>query len=233
MTPLRIRYRFVLPDGAPEVFDLFFDAGDFKLLNPRPAQLPFWTELGCNQCENCPLKASDTPHCPVAVQLVGVIERLERVVSFEQVRVDVYSPERAVSQETTAQQALSSMLGLIMASSGCPRTQFLRPMARFHLPLATEAETIYRTLSMYALARLMRPMQEDAAPEAEPFANLKQLYEELHIVNRGVTRRLGAATRNDPARNAVVLLDAYATLLPHALEQSLDELRPLFRAFPI
>jgi hypothetical protein len=48
------------------------------------------------------------------------------------------------------------------------------------------------------------------------------------VVNRGMSRRLGAATQTDPARNAIALLDAYTTLLPAALESSLAELRPLF-----
>jgi hypothetical protein len=224
MTPLRIRYRFILPDGSHERFDLFFDARDFRLLNPHPPQLPFWTELGCNQCENCPLKPAEHPHCPVAVQLVGVIERLERVVSYDQVRVDVRTAERLVSQETTAQQALSSLLGLIMAASGCPRTAFLRPMARFHLPLSSELETLYRSAAAYALSQLLHAGQA----RDNTFEGLKAAYAQLHKVNRGMARRLGAATRNDPARNAVVLLDAYTTLLPEAIDQSLAEMRPLF-----
>ncbi len=231
MTPLRIRYRFILPDASHERFDLFFDAHDFRLLNPAPRPLPFWTELGCNQCENCPLKPAEHPHCPVAVQLVGVIERLERVVSYDQVRVDVRTAERLVSQETTAQQALSSLLGLIMAASGCPRTAFLRPMARFHLPLASEIETLYRSAAAYALLQLLRA---DSGESAEiSFEGLKAGYAELHKVNRGIARRLGAATRNDPARNAVVLLDAYTTLLPEAIDQSLAEMRPLFETLDI
>jgi len=58
-------------------------------------------------------------------------------------------------------------------------------------------------------------------------------------VNRDMSRRLGAATRSDPARNAIALLDSYTTLLPAALERSFDELKPLFgawqteRKFPI
>jgi hypothetical protein len=229
MTPVRIRYRFVLPDGSHERFDLFFDERDFRLLNPHPPQLPFWTALECNQCENCPLKAADHPQCPVAVHLVGVIEKLERVVSYDQVRVDVRTTERLVSQETTAQQALSSLLGLIMAASGCPRTAFLRPMARFHLPVSSEPETIYRALAAYALDQMMH--LNGAAPDAA-FTGLKNAYAELHKVNRGIARRLGAATRNDPARNAVVLLDAYTTLLPAAIDRSLEEMRPLFRVAP-
>jgi hypothetical protein len=46
-----------------------------------------------------------------------------------------------------------------------------------------------------------------------------------------MARRLGAATRTDPAQNAMALLDSYTTLLPAALEGSLDELRPLFDAW--
>jgi len=45
-----------------------------------------------------------------------------------------------------------------------------------------------------------------------------------------MSRRLGAATRADPARNAMAPLDSYTTLLPAALERSVDELKPLFNA---
>jgi len=228
MTPARIRYRFVLPDGRRESFDLYFDARDFRLLNPHPAELPFWTALGCNQCENCPLQAESHPQCPVAVHLVGVIERLERLVSYDQIRVDVHTAERTVTHETTAQQALSSLLGLIIATSGCPRTEFLRPMARFHLPLSSETETIYRSVTMFALAELLKP-GNGASPDTR-LEGLKRAYSELHRVNRGLARRIGAATGSDPARNAVALLDAYATLLPNAIEQSLADMRPLFGA---
>jgi hypothetical protein len=48
-----------------------------------------------------------------------------------------------------------------------------------------------------------------------------------------MSRRLGAATRTDPARNAMALLDAYTTLLPAALAGSLEELRPLFDAWRV
>jgi hypothetical protein len=228
MTPVRIRYRFVLPDGRRESFDLQFDPQDFHLLNPRPAELPFWTALDCKQCENCPLRVESHPQCPVAVHLVAIIERLERLVSYDQVRIDVVTAERTVTHETTAQQALSSLLGLIIATSGCPRTEFLRPMARFHLPLASEAETLYRSVTMYALAELIRA-GNGATPDSG-LEGLKRAYGELHRVNRGLSRRIGAATGGDPARNAVALLDAYTTLLPNAIEQALADMRPLFGA---
>jgi len=69
------------------------------------------------------------------------------------------------------------------------------------------------------------------ARDQHGFSTLEILYENLHVVNRDMSRRLGAATRADPARNAMALLDAYTTLLPAALESSLEELKPLFDAW--
>ena len=94
------------------------------------------------------------------------------------------------------------------------------------MPFASEAETVYRSVCMFLLARYLA-----GAGDVHGFAPLKELYENLHVVNRDMSRRLGAATRTDPARNAMALLDSYTTLLPAALESSLEELKPLFDAW--
>ena len=101
-------------------------------------------------------------------------------------------------------------------------------MARFHVPLASELETIYRSVTMYALAQLMKA--SNGSRVDLKLDGLKEAYAQLHKVNRGLARRIGAATGSDPARNAVVLLDAYTTLLPTASDQSLADMRPLFDA---
>lgn len=224
----RIQYRFDLSDGSQKLFDFWFDAIDFRLTNPAPAEPPFWTALGFNQCANCPLNARDTPHCPPALQMADAVERLAGLVSYDTVAVTVVQPGRTVSAEISAQQALSSVMGLIMATAGCPWTDLLRPMARFHLPFADEQETVYRIVTMYLLARELH-----GSTPAAGFERLSVLYENLHLVNHAMARRLGAATRTDPARNAMALLDSYTTLLPAAIEASLDELRPLFDSWKI
>jgi len=221
--PQRIRYRFDLPDGSQKSLEFSFDAADFRLSNAAPAAPPFWTALTFNQCANCPLNAADHPHCPAALQMASAIELFKTLASFETVGVTVTQAERTVYAQTTAQLAMSSVLGLIMATAGCPWADRFRPMARFHLPFATEAETVYRSISMFLLARELA-----GANRTQGFAALENLYENLHVVNRGMSRRLGAAARTDPAQNAMALLDAYATLLPAALESSLEELKPLF-----
>jgi hypothetical protein len=224
--PQRIGYRFDLPDGSQKSLEFTFDATDFRLSNAPPAAPPFWTDLKFNQCANCPLNAAEHPHCPAALQMVRAVEPLKALVSFDTVGVTVTQAERTIYAETTVQLAMSSVLGLVMATSGCPWTDRFRPMARFHLPFASEMETVYRSVCMFLLARELT-----GAPHDSGFAPLEDLYENLHVVNRDMSRRLGAATRTDPARNAMALLDAYTTLLPAALESSLEELKPLFGAW--
>jgi hypothetical protein len=224
--PQLIRYRFDLPDGSRKTLDFRFDPKDFRLRNPAPADPPFWTELEFSQCANCPLSKAEHAHCPAALQMASAVETLKALVSFDTVGVTVTQAERTIYAQTSAQQALSSVLGLIMATAGCPWTDRLRPMARFHLPFASEPETVYRSICMYLLAREL-----DGADGSTGYAALEALYQNLHLVNRDMSRRLGAATRTDPARNAMALLDAYTTLLPAALDSSLEELKPLFGAW--
>ena len=228
---LRIRYGFDLPNGSKKHVDLCFDPKNFRLTNEVPAEPPFWTELKFSQCANCPLNSEEHTHCPSALHMAPAVELLKELVSFDTVGVTVTQAERTVHAETSAQQALSSVLGLIMATSGCPWTDKLRPMARYHLPFASEAETVYRSVCMFLLARELLGRELAGADESSGFARLKDLYENLHVVNRDMSRRLGAATRTDPARNAMALLDSYTTLLPAALESSLQELKPLFDAW--
>ena len=223
---LTITYRFDLPDGSAKTLEFAFDAVDFKMLKAPPDPPPFWTELAFSRCANCPLDEKLNPHCPAALQIASTLEPLNALVSFDSVGVTVTQAERTAYAQTSAQQAMSSVIGLVMATSGCPWTDHLRPMARFHLPFASEAETVYRSIGMFLLARAIA-----GSDESQGFAALEALYENLHVVNRDMSRRLGAAARTDPARNAMALLDAYTTLLPAALEHSLDELRPLFDAW--
>jgi hypothetical protein len=225
--PLRIRYRFDLPDGSQKTLDFYFDATTFKLQNPPPADPPFWTELKFNRCSNCPLNEQDHPHCPAALQMASALEPLKALVSFDTVGVTVLQFERQVYAETTVQQAMSSVFGLLMATAGCPWTDRLRPMARFHVPFAGDTETLYRSVSMYLLSRELVPREKRGA-DPGGFVALEELYRNLHVVNRDMSRRLGAAASTDPARNALALLDSFTLLLPAALEHSLEELQPLF-----
>ena len=52
--------------------------------------------------------------------------------------------------------AIRSLIGLIMALSGCPHMEFFKPLARFHLPWASLEETTLRSASIYLLMQFFK-----------------------------------------------------------------------------
>src|SRR5690606_28055675 len=228
MSSVAIKYRIILPDSRERVFTLQLDKDSALLVSPGPYESPAWTRLAFHQCEGCPLQAADAVPCPAALHLSGVIDGFADLVSYDTVRVTVESEERSVTATLSAQQALSSLMGLIMASSGCPRTAVFRPMARFHLPFSSGAETAYRVASMYLLAQHF--VARDGGSPDVTLERLERVYSGMHAVNRGMAQRLRAASRQDAVVNAIVLLDVYSSLVPAAIHDILEEMRPAFAA---
>jgi hypothetical protein len=229
MSALKIVYRFSLARFQPEhVFELQLDRDSGLFADPPPSSAPAWTQLDFHQCSGCPLAMSESPQCPAAVRLATVIDRFADVVSFNQIQVTVETEERLISTKTTAQQALASLIGLVLASSGCPRMAVFRPMARFHLPFSSDVETTYRVASMYLMAQHYGA-REGRAPDVE-LKDLAMVYRGVHQVNVGLVQRLRAATHQDAIVNAVVLLDVYTSLVPAALDELLNEIKPTFEA---
>jgi hypothetical protein len=192
----------------------------------EPAALPDWTRLEHRQCKNCPLSPEHTPHCPMAVQFVKLVDNFGTLPSYTEVEVEVETPERRVLKSTTLQRGIGSLMGLLAASSACPHTTFLKPMAHFHLPFSNEDETIFRVASMYLLAQYLRGPQ-DGPPDWE-LAHLKDHYEQLQTVNAAMAVRLRGVGKEDGTINALILLDLLAKALPYSIDEALDEVRGLF-----
>lgn len=221
-----IQYRITLPDGRVEVFDLNFDSHFINLLNNIPETLPEWTKLEFEQCSHCPLRPEESLHCPLAANLVNIIVHFDRLMSYESIHLEVVTENRTISKETTAQEALSAMMGLVIPTSGCPYTAYFKPMARFHLPLASADETIYRATSMYLLAQYF--LKKEGQPADLEFDGLKTIYQNMQTLNAAIAERLRAGSKTDSSVNALVLLDMFTMVLPIAIEESLEEIKHLF-----
>lgn len=225
--PLSIRYALALPDGARHVLDFEIDSTTMELHRPVVAKPPEWTDLDRHRCPHCPLTAEQTPQCPVALNLVTVMETLGALWSCDTLHLEARVGERTVAAETSAQRAASSIMGLVIATSGCPHTHFLKPMARFHQPLIDTEETMFRVLATYALAELA------LEAKGEPFElqHLTALFQRLEVVNLHMIKRLRMAHKTDVGLNAVIILDTYAKHLPLNLDDKFAELRRLFGPF--
>ena len=229
MESIRIEYRFNLDPQTRETITLFFDAESFEPLTEARRGLPRWTELRFHRCPHCPLNADCETHCPVAVSLVDVVERFSTVLSYDEIDLEVVTEERRVLQRTTAQAAISSLIGLLMATSGCPHTSYFKPMARFHLPMASEAETLFRAAGMYLLAQYFYSVA-GCGGELD-FTGLKEIYDNLHTLNVSVAGRLREASQVDSSLNAVIILDMYAKAVPYVIDETLEEIRSYYNPY--
>lgn len=223
LEPLTIEYRFTLPNDESIRIPLALDPKGLGLTNRLPEPLPPWVNLAHCQCPNCTLTVASTPVCPLAANLVRIVQYFDTLKSFHAIEVEVITKERIVRQNTTVQRGVSSLVGLIIATCGCPHTTFLRCMARHHLPLATEEETICRAMAMYMLAQYFHN-KEGKKTDME-LTGLKALYQNLHVVNATIAGRLRTACTSDSTINSIILLDIYAQALPLVIEEYLEEIQ--------
>ncbi len=229
METVTYEYLFKFPSGREENFQIRLDGTTLTPKEHIPPLLPDWTRLEFKQCEGCPLSAAKHSHCPLAVRLAPLVELMSDVVSIDKVTVTVVMDERTITRSASAQEGISSLMGIIIATSGCPITAFFKPMARFHLPFANTDETFYRAASMYMLAQHYRwqaGLSVDLAMKG-----LKDYYAQVAKVNRGMAARIRATKREDGTVNAIVLLDMFVLELPYGIQSTLKELQPLFTPY--
>ncbi|MCW8828139.1 MAG: hypothetical protein OQK94_03695 [Gammaproteobacteria bacterium] len=229
MEPISYQYRFSFESGREEIFDIRLDAKNLDALDPLTEEPPEWTHLDKNKCSHCPLDSLKVRFCPLARRLVPLVQRMGDVTSIDNVDVTVKLDERTVTRTATAQRGLSSLMGIITATSGCPHTVFFKPMARFHLPFANTDETLYRAASMYMLGQYYR-WQAGKSVDLE-LEGLLKFYSQVAGVNKGIANRLRAEQREDSTVNAIVLLDMFVKSMPVMISETLDELKPLFQPY--
>jgi hypothetical protein len=218
-----------LEDGQDDRYVVDLDPLHMEPIQTTPRELPNWVELDFNQCDNCPLTKDQSPHCPAAVSMISLVNRFAQLLSYDDITVVVESSERTVYKKTTIQRGVCSLMGLLMATSGCPRMAFFKSMARFHLPFASTEETIWRAIAFFSLAQYY--LYQDGKKADMEFKGLSRIYSEVQIVNMAFAKRLRTACEHDSMINGIVLLDMFAQSMPTAIKESLDQLRYIFTPY--
>lgn len=226
---LEFNYHFIFEDHTVEIFNINLDKKTLNYVKNNQTSYPNWTRLKNNQCANCKLQASVHLYCPIAVNLIDIFPPFKDKLSYDKVLVRVETDERTYEQNTTVQKGLSSLLGILMVSSGCPTMNILKPMVRFHLPFATVEETIFRSACSYLLGQYYRYKNKKNVDWY--MKNLSKAYEGIQIVNIGMADRLRSISDKDAGVNAVIVLDVFAKELPFSIFSGLDKLEYLYKDF--
>ena len=225
MAEIKIIYVFGYAQQDAKTFELCFDGNSMEYIPRIESPLPEWTRLGCHQCENCPLQAEQTPYCPVARNIHGIVSHFANDRSYAQTTVGVITQDRTYLKTASLQEGLFGILGLVMATSGCPHMNFLKPMARFHMPFASINETLIRTLSIYLLKQYFQHKKE--LPADWNLDQLEAKYQNVNTVNRGIIARIRTMAQGDADQNAIVVLDGFAMMLAVEKSNNFSEIEAL------
>jgi hypothetical protein len=123
------------------------------------------------------------------------------------------------------------MVGLRMATSGCPAFERLKPMVRFHMPFATSEETAYRALSMYLFAQYIIYKRGGGNPDWD-LKYLDSMYDRIREVNKYVVTRLQNIKVKDASLNALINLDCFAISVKFSINlEMIDEIEYLFAGY--
>lgn len=221
-----ITYKFFAAKQQVVEIDLAFDDTTYLMQVDDSLEKPDWAKLSHHKCANCPLD-DDVEWCPAAVAISQFLPHFKEKFSYEKTVIEVDTPMRSIVSKSTFQAGLASLLGLVCATSGCERTKFLRPLARFHLPFANEQETVFRALSA---SLLMQYVQNAQSGTNRPltFDELNDNYANLSIVNSHLAKRINDGVERDAALNAVVILDSLAMITPENTDGSFMDLEDVF-----
>ena len=212
-----IAYKFTKEDGSSQSFKIELDPINRNLIQEPFVKLPDWTDLAFNKCPNCPLEEKEISYRPVAASIVDIAEIFKVSTSFENANVKITTSQREYNKEASLQQGVSSLLGMIMVTSGCPILSKLRPMARFHLPFASIEETIYRAVSMYLVKQYFNK-QDGKEPDWE-LNGLIEIYNDIHDVNIAFFKRLSSLKGKDANVNALIILDNFANYINFSIDR--------------
>lgn len=221
-----IKYSFEYDDKTRIDYEL-----DEKAYFPKTSQTADedWLEIAPFRCSVCTIDPADEKYCPAALAIRPALKAFSTRVSHEPVKVHVDWIDVQLEATMSTQQAVRSLVGLMLALSRCPIMEKLRPMAQFHLPFGGTEHTKFRALGMYLIAQYMRK-SKDLEPDWE-LDGLLDLYKKIHQVNRKLAERIRAASEKDATVNGLIILDALGQNIEMGISRNLKSLKPMFEMY--
>lgn len=219
-------YDIKLEDGQSNRFHITLDPVTLTMVPASPEPYPPWTRLSYKQCRCCPLSPETDLYCPIAVNITELVDRFKDILSHKNCTVVCETVDRTYSKKTSAMEGLTSVFGIVMATSDCPVMNFLKPMARFHLPFSSVEETTARSTSLFLLSQYFE--YKKGRVSRFDFEKLEKSYARVQLVNEGLLERVRSLGKRDADKNAIITLHSLSQFLSMEMDFSLTTIAHLF-----
>ncbi len=218
-------YDFLLPNDKRIAFTVGINPITGQI-NTCPLSPPAWARLEFHQCGSCPLTQTEHLFCPIALSISDLVTTFKDTASYVPCTVTCSSRERTISKKTTVQEGLASILGLLMAISGCPVMLFFKPLARFHLPFSTVEESLFRIVAVFLLGQYFS--RSDSPDTRIDLGDIKNHYALVQQVNKGILKRIQHISDLDADNNAIITLHSLGQILELEIDTHIESLHHLF-----
>lgn len=218
-----ITYEFNFEGGNQRSFPVDTDRTKMSSDSKESVAPEKWTALEHCQCSNCPLKKDKVKYCPAALDLQDVIVAFKKEPAFQKVDVKVVAPNRSYTKRTGLEEGLRSMMGLIMATSGCPLLSELKPLALNHIPFSSNDEFVLRSVSIYLMQQYFN--QREHLPADWELKGLVERNKRLQIVNQALWQRIHAVCEGDSSLKALLSFFSLASSITFSLEAQLLKIK--------
>lgn len=224
---LFLSYEFEFEKRLTKRYRILLNSKDLTYINDKTNN-PEWTKLEYFMCQHCPLDITKNVYCPLAISIKDIINFFSDAYSYEQVKITVEYKGRKIIKETSLQDGVGSISGVIMASSGCPILAPLKPLIRYHLPFSTIEETEYRVMSSYLFTQYLKSKLGNE-PDWE-MKGLKKLYNDIIILNKNVATKIADLEEHDSSINGLVVLNNFAESINFALnDEDIIDFEEIFK----
>ena len=219
-------YHIELEDGQASHFSIQLDPVTLTMVPASSEPYPAWTQLSYKQCQGCPLSPQSHRYCPIAVNITDLVDRFKDILSHKNCNVACETVDRTYLKKTSAMEGLTSVFGIVMATSNCPVMNFLKPMARFHLPFSSVEETTARSTSLFLLGQYFE--YKKGRVNHFDFDQLEKNYSCVQRVNEGLLARIQSLGKRDADKNAIITLHSISQFLSTEMDFSLTTIAHLF-----
>lgn len=221
-----VSYRYRFNDGNEAEFGVDVDLAS-ETVADQVIERRRWAKRDFHGCPHCALP-NDEAYCRAALSIIDIVDFFNHNPNYQRAHCTVSMSDRTITAEKSICDAVSSLIGLRLACSGCPVLSRLRPMARFHEPFTTPYQTVYRATTMYLLGQYF--CHADGDPADWDLGGLRKLYEAIGKVNMALSERLGAAADTGASPCSMLTLSMFSVSMTILFEEHLEVLKGLFES---
>lgn len=215
-----ISYLFHIEDKEDVVFEVLIDSTSMTHSIPQDFKEPEWSSSF-----KCSFMTDDKKNCCSLCKCIAYVTN-----EFKDIKVDtpatisVRTENRNYTIKQNIKTGLFSILGLYMSTSNCPHFAFLKPMAKFHLPFASDIETVFRSIGTYLLGEYFR-FKDGIVPDWDLQA-LSTLYEQVSKIDLEIAEHLKKISPD--SIEPIMILNSFADLFTKDIKEKLDKIEPFY-----